>query len=131
MVDAAVADSRPRHLGNNSTRGRTMLHKIVARAAATAVLGVGVVMGGALPADAATASVHRGSDGCFNYSYGDGIETTTVYFHNTCGHSANLWINWHNGSLRFATCQAVGGGAKGHIKRRGVPSDIKQVATCS
>lgn len=52
-------------------------------AGSLAVLG----MVAATPASAATLSadsVHRGSVGCFNFSWADGTATYTIYYHNTC-----------------------------------------------
>ena len=62
---------------------RVLVGTAIAVAAVTA--GVGT---------AATASAEKitGTTGCFNYSYGDGGVSTTVYYHNLCNHNATVII---------------------------------------
>ncbi|WP_326695214.1 hypothetical protein [Streptomyces sp. NBC_01766] len=60
---------------------------------------------------------HTGRSGCFNWSWGDGVSTTTVYCHNVCNHSAAIGIWWHEGtvdSMRSATVESGGKGRIGH-----------------
>ncbi|MFD8718380.1 hypothetical protein ACFV2H_10230 [Streptomyces sp. NPDC059629] len=82
--------------------------RLGAVAATTAAL-VGFV--GTVPAAAAADSVHRGSTTCFNWSWGDGTVTWTVYAHNTCGSTKGL--DWTT-STGAEACMWVAGGAKEH-----------------
>ncbi len=83
-----------------ATGRRRRLQRLWAAAAATVtVLGLS-----AFPASASSDSgsgqvqpfsMHRGTVGCFNWSYDDsGWESTTVYYHNTCNHRELLTITW-------------------------------------
>ncbi|MEU9079957.1 hypothetical protein AB0D22_35445 [Kitasatospora sp. NPDC048538] len=77
------------------------------------------------PAVAQTRSTtHRGSDGCFNWSWDDsGILTTTVYWHNTCSERRKLKIVWKWSGLEPSII-TVDGDAKGHQDRRSEPDSI-------
>jgi hypothetical protein len=87
----------------------------------------GVAM--AAPAQAATAqpmSYHSGSAGCFNWSWSDGITSTTVYYHNTCGHTELIRIIWNeNSTTQHSKVITVGAGAKGHDKEDGSVRSIE------
>ncbi|ARP69293.1 hypothetical protein LK07_05385 [Streptomyces pluripotens] len=72
----------------------------------------------ATPAQAAS-GVTRGHIGCFNYSYGDGISTTTVYFHNICKHTATINIWWKDGRIDYMRAATVKANGKGHLKHTG------------
>ncbi|MER7395696.1 hypothetical protein ABT381_09280 [Streptomyces sp. NPDC000151] len=65
----------------------------------------------AMAADMSTQAVHRGSTGCFNYSWGDGTVTWTVYYSNTCNSKQAFWVKTGIGSVG-ETCISVG--AKGN-----------------
>ncbi|MGV9993318.1 hypothetical protein [Streptomyces sp. NPDC003374] len=88
-------------------------HRIgVVAAGSAALLGLAAVT----PASAATmsaASVHRGSVGCFNYSWGDGSATYTIYYHNTCNVRSAI-AGTTNALFNNKWCATVGAGAKGH-----------------
>ncbi len=97
----------------------------MAKAAVTAsVLLAGMAI--ATPAQAATASsgLTKGTIGCFNYSYGDGISTTTVYFHNTCKTTATINIWWKDGKVEYMRAATVKAGGKGHLKHTGSIKEI-------
>ncbi|MFH8408236.1 hypothetical protein ACH4FX_26070 [Streptomyces sp. NPDC018019] len=70
--------------------------------------------GPAMAATTGAQAVHRGSVGCFNYSYGDGSITWTVYYSNTCNSAQSFWVKTGPTSL-FETCipvKAKGSGSK-------------------
>lgn len=72
----------------------------------------------AAPAQAATAtpmSMHRGTSGCFNWSWADGVSTTTVYFHNTCNYTSTINIWWQQGSSTYMRASTVGPDGKGSL----------------
>ncbi|TDD87011.1 hypothetical protein E1293_08670 [Actinomadura darangshiensis] len=90
--------------------GRRTRIAVVAAAIATAALGAGI---GAAPAQAST---HRGVNGCFAWSYGDGNTSVTTYWHNRCSTKHKLKIKY---SLSWTTrtyTAVVKGNAKGHKK---------------
>ncbi|MEV6525788.1 hypothetical protein AB0M43_27955 [Longispora sp. NPDC051575] len=94
--------------------------------AVVAALGLGGVLFTAAPAQA---SYHSGTAGCFNWSWSDGIATTTVYYHNTCSTEKNLRIHWKNGSLDSYSCIAVSGESgkdRGSRKHRAVPVSFSE-----
>ncbi|GHD94298.1 hypothetical protein [Streptomyces naganishii] len=80
----------------------------------------------ATPAQAATASsgLTKGRSGCFNYSYGDGISTTTVYFHNICKTEATINIWWKDGKVEYMKAATVPADGKGHLKHTGSIKEI-------
>ncbi|MFJ9539474.1 hypothetical protein ACIRPX_19715 [Streptomyces sp. NPDC101225] len=68
------------------------------------------------PAGAATMSadsVHRGSVGCFNYSWGDGSATYTIYYHNTCSVKSAI-AGTTNALFNNKWCANVAADGKGH-----------------
>ncbi|WP_377268263.1 hypothetical protein [Peterkaempfera sp. SMS 1(5)a] len=82
----------------------------------------------AVPAQAATAvpqSTHRGTAGCFNWSWADGTTTTTIYYHNTCGKSADLCVWWRDGKFDDLHRITAGAGVHGHRKETGAISSIE------
>ncbi|MCS0601827.1 hypothetical protein NX794_11455 [Streptomyces sp. LP11] len=99
----------------------------IAKAAITAsVLLAGMAV--ATPAQAATtsaaASKHTGHSGCFNWSYADGISTTTVYFHNVCKTKATINIWWKDGQFEDMRAATVAADGKGHLKHTGSVKSI-------
>lgn len=84
-------------------------------AAASATAALGLTLGATTPAAAATEAadaVHRGSVTCFNYSWGDGTVTWTVYYHNTCSSTYQFWVKT-GATSAFETCITVGGDGQG------------------
>ncbi|MGW3241258.1 hypothetical protein [Streptomyces sp. NPDC001070] len=80
-------------------------------AAAAAVLGIAT----SAPASAASVAphcVHRGSVGCFTYSWGDGSITWTIYHHNTCDTRAPI-AGTTNALFDNKWCAVVGANGKG------------------
>ncbi|MFF4960790.1 hypothetical protein [Streptomyces sp. NPDC001222] len=70
----------------------------------------------ATPASAATMSadaVHRGSIGCFNFSWGDGSVTWTIYYHNTCNVKSAI-AGTTNGLVNNKWCADVAADGHGH-----------------
>ena len=61
----------------------------IARIATAAVL---VPAGLGLATGTASAGPTRGVDGCVAYSYENGFETTTVYFHNRCNSKQRVTV---------------------------------------
>jgi hypothetical protein len=99
--------------------------RLGAVAATTAAL-VGFI--GTVPAAAAADSVHRGSTTCFNWSWGDGTISWTIYAHNTCGSTKGLEFTT---SVGATGCMTVAGGAKEHHKYADKPNsnsfhDVKE-----
>lgn len=97
---------------------------------AAAALAVGLSAAFALPAQAATAapmSTHRGSSGCFNWSWADGTTTTTIYYHNTCSTTKHLCVWWKDGQENNLHRITAGADAKGHLKEPGtiITNDIE------
>ena len=76
-------------------------------------------------AGTASASTHRGTSGCFNWSWADGDVSATVYYHNTCSKTEELTIWWkaypNRHIMHTVTAKA---GAKGHIKEDGTIESI-------
>ncbi|MEW5355943.1 MULTISPECIES: hypothetical protein [unclassified Streptomyces] len=84
----------------------------VIAAGSAALLGIAAVS----PASAATmsaAAVHRGSVGCFNYSWGDGSVTYTIYYHNTCSVKSAI-AGTTTALFNNKWCANVAAGGKGH-----------------
>ena len=84
----------------------------VVAAGSVAILGIAAVT----PVSAATmsaASVHRGSVGCFNYSWGDGTATYTIYYHNTCT-VKSAFAGTTNALVNNKWCANVDADGKGH-----------------
>ncbi|MGW3122967.1 hypothetical protein ACWDBW_38630 [Streptomyces sp. NPDC001107] len=76
----------------------------------------------ATPAQAATLtplSTHRGTSGCFNWSWADGNTTATIYYHNTCKSTKQLVVTWETGLIKTAITFKVPGNHKGHDKEDG------------
>ncbi|WP_152627311.1 hypothetical protein [Streptacidiphilus melanogenes] len=104
----------------------------IAQFATVATVALGSALGVAGVADAATPSptlvrpmsYHSGSSGCFNWSWADGITSTTVYYHNTCNYTATLDIWWKTGSVQSLHAVTAKAGAKGSIKENGSISSI-------
>lgn len=95
--------------------------KAVAAFAAVPVLALAL----AGTASAAPASVHRGTSGCFNWSWADGNVTATVYYHNTCSDTEQIHIWWRlTGGTEELHAPKVAAGAKGHIKNSGTVISI-------
>jgi hypothetical protein len=86
-------------------------------------LGLAVsVLGLATPAQAATVapmSTHRGTSGCFNWSWVDGNVTATVYYHNICKTTQRLKVTWKSGVIKNEITFKVKAGAKGHDQEDG------------
>ncbi|KUL27096.1 hypothetical protein [Streptomyces regalis] len=100
------------------------MRNIAKAAAVTAsVLLAGVAV--ATPAQAATKAKHEGRSGCFNYSWGDGVSTTTVYYHNICNHKATINIWWKDGAVDYMKADTVKADGKGSMKHTG---DLKSVS---
>ncbi|MGW6985080.1 hypothetical protein ACWGE1_37440 [Streptomyces sp. NPDC054932] len=76
------------------------------------------------PAYAAADGMHRGKSGCFNWSWADGISTTTVYYSNTCDKTASMNIWWQDGAISKMKKVTAGAGAKGSIKNTGTVKRI-------
>ncbi|NUP67579.1 MAG: hypothetical protein HOW71_36020 [Nonomuraea sp.] len=102
--------------------GETM--RSMAKVAVTAsVLLAGMAI--ATPAQAATASAQdTGRSGCFNYSYSEGISTTTVYFHNICNETSTINIWWKEGGVEYMKAATVPADGKGHLKHGGSIKEI-------
>jgi prepilin-type processing-associated H-X9-DG protein len=84
----------------------------VIAAGSVAILGIAA----GTPASAATASadsVHRGSVGCFNYSWADGSATYTIYYHNTCTVKSAI-AGTTNAVFNNKWCANVAADGKGH-----------------
>ncbi|MFJ9542012.1 hypothetical protein ACIRPX_32790 [Streptomyces sp. NPDC101225] len=64
-------------------------------------------------------SMHRGSSGCFNWSWADGTATSTIYYHNTCSTTEHLCVWWKDGKENNLHRITARGGAKGHLKESG------------
>ncbi|MFF3155034.1 hypothetical protein [Streptomyces sp. NPDC057910] len=60
-------------------------------------------------------STHRGSSGCFNWSWADGVSTTTVYFHNTCNYTSTINIWWRQGGSDYMRASTVAADGKGSL----------------
>ncbi|MEV0978278.1 hypothetical protein [Streptomyces sp. NPDC049915] len=80
--------------------------------------GSAVILGiaAATPASAAgmsAESVHRGSVGCFNYSWGDGSATYTIYYHNTCNVKSAI-AGTTSALFNNKWCANVAADGKGH-----------------
>ncbi|MEU0564031.1 hypothetical protein ABZ297_01360 [Nonomuraea sp. NPDC005983] len=89
---------------------RTRVAVVAAASFAAASLGVGV---GAAPA---SADVHRGVNGCFAWSWGDGNTSVTVYWHNRCRNKRKLNIKYSLGWTTKNYTAVVGSDGKGHKK---------------
>lgn len=73
----------------------------------------------------ASASTHRGTSGCFNWSWADGTISATVYYHNTCNRTETINIWWKaSGGRHIMHAATVKAGAKGHIKEDGTVESI-------
>ncbi|MGW2238754.1 hypothetical protein [Streptomyces sp. NPDC001759] len=72
-------------------------------------------------------STHRGSSGCFNWSWADGTTTTTIYYHNTCSTTKHLCVWWKDGQENNLHRITAGGDEKGHLKEPGtiITNDIE------
>lgn len=104
--------------------------RMLGKTVAAAALAVGMSAAFALPAQAATAapmSTHRGSSGCFNWSWADGTTTTTIYYHNTCSTTKHLCVWWKDGQENNLHRITAGGDEKGHRKEPGtiITNDIE------
>jgi hypothetical protein len=101
--------------------------KRVTKIAAAVTVGAAVVAGAgaAVAAETRTAqpmSLHTGSTGCFSWSWSDGNVSTTVYYHNTCGRSAQIGIRWRfDSDIQWYT---VGANQKGHASGNGAVMSI-------
>ncbi|MFI7405894.1 hypothetical protein ACIBW9_36425 [Streptomyces sp. NPDC049541] len=96
--------------------------KIFGKSVAAVALTVGMSAAFALPAQAATASpmsTHRGTSGCFNWSWADGTTTATIYYHNTCNTTRDLCVWWRDGSVHRLHRLTAAADAKGHRKENG------------
>ncbi|MFD8913821.1 hypothetical protein [Streptomyces sp. NPDC059575] len=101
------------------------MRALLKTAVATSVLLAGLAV--ATPAQAAQMSAaadHSGRSGCFNWSYGDGISTTTVYYHNICSHTATINIWWKDGQFEDMLADSVKADGKGHLKHTGSVKSI-------
>ncbi|GLV84127.1 hypothetical protein Slala03_38160 [Streptomyces lavendulae subsp. lavendulae] len=81
-------------------------------------------MGLSSPAYAAAESMHRGTTGCFNWSWADGVSTTTVYYSNTCDRTASINIWWQDGSTSRMKKVTAGAGEQGSVKNSGTVKRI-------
>jgi hypothetical protein len=107
-----------------------MSMRMLGKTVAAAALAVGMSAAFALPAQAATAapmSTHRGTSGCFNWSWADGTTTTTIYYHNTCSTTKHLCVWWKDGQVNSLHRITAGGDEKGHLKKPGtiISNDIE------
>jgi hypothetical protein len=75
-------------------------------------------------AAALPASYHQGTTGCYNWSWSDGIESVTLYYHNTCSSTASLQFQTNNGSVHVIRCLTEPGGAQSSAKFTGGFSTI-------
>ncbi|WP_326584092.1 hypothetical protein OG889_37125 [Streptomyces sp. NBC_00481] len=89
---------------------------------ATALLATGLAL--ATPAQAAADAKHTGRSGCFNWSWADGVSTTTVYYHNICDKKATINIWWKDGKVEYMKADTVAADGKGHLKHTG---DVKSI----
>ncbi|WP_133913349.1 hypothetical protein [Streptomyces sp. NBC_00582] len=94
--------------------------KLAATTASVLLAGIAI----ATPAQAAADSKHTGRSGCFNWSWADGISTTTVYFHNICDHKATINIWWKDGAVEYMKAATVAADGKGNLKHTG---DVKSI----
>lgn len=76
------------------------------------------------PAQAAADAKHTGRSGCFNWSWADGVSTTTVYYHNICDKKATINIWWKDGKVEYMKADTVAADGKGHLKHTG---DVKSI----
>ena len=97
--------------------------------ATTAVLLGMVGTGSASAADVSTRAVHRGSTACFNWSWGDGTISWTVYASNTCNRSRGLSFK---GTGDAIACIWVAGNSQEHHKYAYKPKSdsFKEVSQC-
>ncbi|MET9291916.1 hypothetical protein [Streptomyces sp. NPDC003077] len=93
-------------------------------AASMAVATLGIAAPASQAATAGADDMHRGRSGCFNWSWADGVSTTTVYYHNTCNKKASLYIWWKNGAVDQMKRVDAGPGGSGHIKHVGTVKSI-------
>ncbi|MBX7468197.1 MULTISPECIES: hypothetical protein [Streptomyces] len=70
-------------------------------------------------------STHRGSSGCFNWSWADGVSTTTVYFHNTCNYTSTINIWWRQGGSDYMRASTVAADGKGSLWHDGSVKSIQ------
>lgn len=96
-----------------SSRGASLRTRVaVVAAASVAVAGLGAGLG----ATPASADVHRGVNGCFSWSWGDGNTSVTVYWHNRCKSKHKLNIKYSLGWTTKKYTAVVGADGKGHKK---------------
>ncbi|MEW9518917.1 hypothetical protein [Streptomyces tubercidicus] len=94
-------------------------------AASLAIATLGLTAPASQAASASADDMHRGSSGCFNWSWSDGTSTSTVYWHNTCNKKAQLFIWWKNGAVDQMKRVDAGAHGKGHIKHAGTVKSIE------
>lgn len=70
------------------------------------------------------ASYHHGTTGCYKWSWANGIESVTLYYHNKCSSTAKLQFQTNNGNIHVTRCLTRAGGAQSHIKFTGGYSTI-------
>jgi hypothetical protein len=82
-----------------------------ALASTAALLAVSAAAGPASAAEMQPMDKHTGTSGCFNWSWADGWDSTTVYYHNTCTTTHVIEITWNHDVAYDASIPA---GVKGH-----------------
>ena len=74
------------------------------------------------------ADIHRGTAGCFAWSWGDGDISWTVYWHNQCSSEKTLVIEWFNDLGPIPSSYVVPADGKGHERNwGGYPTKIYQL----
>ncbi|WP_336050370.1 hypothetical protein [Streptomyces sp. CA2R101] len=81
-------------------------------AAAAAFLALSTA-GPASAAELSAQSTHRGTVGCFSYSWADGTATYTVYYHNNCGKKSAI-AGTTNALFNNKWCANVNANSGGH-----------------
>ncbi|MFJ2193130.1 hypothetical protein ACIOJE_35175 [Kitasatospora sp. NPDC087861] len=101
-----------------------MTYRRLTAGLAAAALLTGLTAPSAEAATPERRGMHRGTDGCFNWSWDDGgWSSTTVYWHNTCDRAEKLAIAWKWTGLEVSRITVPADG-KGHQARRSEPESI-------
>ena len=109
----AADDTERRHSVFESSRAMNLRSRLAVLATATATIaGIGIGIGAA----PASAKVHRGVAGCFAWSWGDGWNSRTVYWHNRCSTRHKIAIKYWNRRYTKTYSTTVAGDGKGHEK---------------
>ncbi|MEU3711878.1 hypothetical protein [Streptomyces catenulae] len=105
-------------------RNRSIIAALGTAAAAVLAFGAGPASADSGPGPTIQRT-HRGSTGCFNWSWADGTVTTTVYWHNTCKTSHFLRVRFGDTGHCFQTA----GHKKAHATFGAPPSSIRDTGT--